>query len=95
MPRKPKHETHVRFKKFLSAKPLLSKFDNTTSQREIAERLGVHQSAVSAWQRGGKIHWVLADDIAVRMGTHPAELWGDDWSTLQLPELTETQAETA
>lgn len=90
MPRANKNQPKERFKKFLSAKPLLGKFDDTTSQREIAERLGVHQSAVSAWQRGGKIHWVLADDIAVRLGTHPAELWGDDWTTLHLPDLTES-----
>jgi len=95
VPRKPKHETQVRFKKFLSAKPLLSKFDNSTSDSQIARSLGVHPSAVSAWQRGGRIHWVLADSIAVKLGTHPAELWGDDWSTLQLPELTDTLNETA
>lgn len=88
MPRKGKYVPQERFRKLLSPKPILRRFDDTTSQQEIAKTLGVHPTAVSQWQRGGRIHWILADTIAVRLGTHPAELWGDEWSTLHLPDLT-------
>jgi transcriptional regulator with XRE-family HTH domain len=64
------------------------------SQEQIAQRLGVQPSAVSAWQRGGRIHWLTADIVAVRLGTHPAEVWGDDWTEVQSPELTETRTDS-
>lgn len=90
MPRRRKNARTETFKRFLSAQPLLRRFDSTMSQEQIAKRLGVHASAVSAWQRGGQIHWLTADSIAVRLGTHPAEVWGDDWTVVHSPELTET-----
>jgi plasmid maintenance system antidote protein VapI len=89
MPRR-KNKTEPTFKKLLSPTPLLRRFDDTTSIREIAEKLGVHDATVSAWRAGQQIHWLNADSIAVRLGTHPSELWGDDWSVLETPWLTET-----
>lgn len=87
MPRK-KNKTEPTFKKLLSPSPLLRRFEETASLREIAEKLGVHEVTVSAWRSGQQVHWLNADSIAVRLGSHPAELWGDDWTVLETPWLT-------
>jgi hypothetical protein len=84
-----KRKTEPTFKKLLSPTPLLKRFDDTTSTTQIAKQLGVHEATVSAWRLGQQIHWLNADSMAVRLGTHPAEVWGDDWTVLETPRLTE------
>lgn len=93
MPRKGTRPPKERFKKYLSAEPILKRFDSTTTQADIAERLGVHEATIGAWKRGGTLNWQLADSIAIRLGTHPAMLWGDDWTTMYLPDLTQSTDE--
>ena len=89
-----KHKPTARYKTFLSAKPLLRRYENTTSFRDMAKQLGVSESTVVAWSKGGTVHWKRADAIAVRLGNHPSELWGDDWTVLEIPRLEETDGTT-
>lgn len=41
----------------------------------VAEACGVERRTVVRWKRDG-LSIQQADDIAVQLGTHPAELWG-------------------
>lgn len=91
---KRKRKPKLGFKTFLPAKPLLRRYENTTSFRDMAKQLGVSESTVVAWSKGGQIHWRRADSIAVRLGNHPSELWGDDWTVLEIPRLEETDGTT-
>lgn len=34
------------------------------------------------WKTGARVSVAVADRIAVALGYHPAELWGDDWWAL-------------
>lgn len=47
------------------------------TDRDIAARLGVSQKTVFRWRHGAPVRIWLADECAVRIGAHPAELWPD------------------
>lgn len=49
------------------------------SAREQAEACGVTQRTVCRWRSGSGVDRRIADAVAVRVGLHPAEVWGDDW----------------
>lgn len=49
------------------------------NNRTIAERLGCSMSAVLQYRRGHPLQYFLADLFAVRIGFHPASVWGDYW----------------
>lgn len=40
--------------------------------------LGVHSRQVYRWRAGG-LSWQKADELAVRIGLHPFDVWGRDW----------------
>ena len=82
------------FKRFLSAEPILHLFDSDTTLHEIASRVGVNPATVACWKRGGQISWRSADEIAVRLGKHPCNLWGREWTTVYPSQSTEAEAET-
>lgn len=46
---------------------------------ELARRLGVNPRVVNRAQVGGGIHCWTADRWAVKLGWHPAEVWGATW----------------
>lgn len=78
---------------FLSAAPIFRQFDPDTTMWEIAEQLGVNPATVGIWKRGGRISWRSADEIAVKLGKHPCNLWGSEWTTLY--PLPSTEGETS
>jgi hypothetical protein len=43
-----------------------------------ARALDVHPRQVYRWRRQG-VTWATADQLAARVGRHPAEVWGTDW----------------
>lgn len=79
---------------FLSAAPILKQFDPDTPLHEIARQVGVNPATVSTWKRGGKITWRSADEIAVKLGKHPCNLWGSEWTTLYPLPSTEEETST-
>jgi hypothetical protein len=67
---------------------LLARFDGRPLI-EIARYFGVSKAAVSKWRERG-LSCVQADELAVRLGLHPCELWPDwlDESFGVVDELT-------
>lgn len=47
----------------------------------IARFLGVHRSTVYRWRTGKQnmLNAYIADRLAMRLGKHPAQLWGNLW----------------
>lgn len=48
------------------------------TQRELAEILGVSETAIESWKRRGLSHQ-QADELATRFNHHGVELWGQDF----------------
>lgn len=48
------------------------------SLEPLADRLGVASTTIEKWQRRG-LRLNAAEDLAARLGFHPAEVWGDDY----------------
>lgn len=48
---------------------------------ETALSLGVHPRQVYRWRHEG-LAWERADELAVRIGMHPLNVWGTDWTGL-------------
>ena len=46
-------------------------------RRDIARWLEVPERTVSRWQEQGGMPLWTADRIAIRIGSHPALIWGD------------------
>lgn len=62
----------------LDPEPLLRLVPGST--REQARLMGVSDRSVCRWRSGFHgVHPKVADEVAVRLGFHPAEVWGDDW----------------
>jgi hypothetical protein len=57
---------------------------------EAAAKLGVSDDSIRQWRSRGttKLFVDRADQYAVRLGLHPALIWGDDWWSL--PEVDES-----
>lgn len=49
------------------------------SAREQATACGVTVRTVGRWRAGAGVDRRTADEVAVRLGLHPAEVWGDEW----------------
>lgn len=63
------------------ARVLFALFDEEDGDDLIGEALGVGRSRVNHW-RHNRHHLLTAyhaDRIAIRIGTHPAMLWGRQW----------------
>jgi hypothetical protein len=43
-----------------------------------ARTLGVDPRQVYRWRAGG-LSWAKADELAVRIGLHPVDVWGAEW----------------
>jgi hypothetical protein len=49
--------------------------------QEVADVLDVTHETVSRWKAGRRVSVTHADDLAVRAGAHPGELWPSWWAT--------------
>jgi hypothetical protein len=63
---------------YMPSAPLLALFP-TLNNFAIAKRLNVHAGTVTAWRKGQRLKYLKADRIAVDLGLHPYEIWGDEW----------------
>ena len=51
--------------------------------RTLAKILECDTVSVRRWKKAGGITIMKADELAVRLGRHPAEIWGiDAWSNI-------------
>lgn len=48
---------------------------------EIARACGVSERTVQRWAKSQEVNPRDADDIAIRLGWHPAAIWGAQWYT--------------
>jgi len=63
--------------------PVLAMFPSGTSCREMAEKIGATEPAVSQWRLGNRrMSPASADTAATRLGIHPSLLW-PDWDSAQ------------
>lgn len=46
---------------------------------QAARILGVSRNCLGKWKSAGGITLDVADELAVRLGMHPCEIWGRDW----------------
>lgn len=49
--------------------------EHRTSNGAIALRCGVDRNTVHRWRASGRINWIMADEVAVRLGVHPLTIW--------------------
>ena len=69
-----------KFLRYLPAAPLLELFDSELSSRQIAERIGSTRNRVQKMRLpNARVTWIEADRFAIRLGSHPAYIWGDLW----------------
>lgn len=47
---------------------------------DIAEMLGISSKGLNRWTAEGGVPVDRADEIAIRLGWHPAVVWGHDWA---------------
>lgn len=45
----------------------------------LARMLDVDPTYISRWRRAG-LTWATADEVAIRLGLHPGEVWPEWWS---------------
>jgi hypothetical protein len=67
--------------RLFDARILLDLFDEETDDTLIGEALGVGRVSVGRWRKDKQYLLTAyhADRIAIRIGTHPAMLWGRQW----------------
>jgi hypothetical protein len=65
-----------------------SEFDDTFTDEKFATMLGVSKRSVARWRVTGEIPWTTADVVAVNLGFHPHDVWGEDWEALDNYQLT-------
>lgn len=59
---------------------------------DLAEEVGVSQRQVHRWRAQG-LSWMVADRVAVALGTHPAIVWGNAfWDEPEQTAARERQA---
>ena len=51
------------------------------SLRDVADAVGMSTRTVSRWYETGTVQCRHLDDIATRIGWHPAAIWGATWYT--------------
>jgi len=49
------------------------------TREQIAEACGVTTQTVTRWNKTQVVQLRLIDDIAIRLGWHPAAIWGSTW----------------
>ena len=73
----------------LAAAPLLALAGNRDGQRNLflrRKRFRLKVRAVYRFIRDG-LTWTMADRLAIRLGYHPAEIWGHEWWALNDSEV--------
>jgi lambda repressor-like predicted transcriptional regulator len=63
-----------------SLDPVLRRFGTVG---EAADHLGVSVRSLYRWMKDG-LSWQRADEVAVRLGVHPANIW-PDWFAAAVP----------
>jgi lambda repressor-like predicted transcriptional regulator len=61
--------------------------DDWATNRALAELAGTSTRQLERWKAAGRIRAVMADRVAVAIGMHPAEIWGDQWWALASEEV--------
>lgn len=72
-----RNETNQMAKKFVfCTRALLAQFPPHATAQNIGDALGVKRSTIERW-RWSKCHleYERADEMAVRIGLHPCEIW--------------------
>lgn len=77
---------------YLPFAPLL---DHATSCSDLAERTGVDVRTVYRWRKVGRVTLERADELAVKLGEHPAYIWPDDWDRAVAEDVAERSVECA
>lgn len=55
---------------------LLEPFGIDTHASILAETFSVRRATIVRWRNQGvKLNWMMADELACRVGFHPAEIW--------------------
>lgn len=76
--------------RYLSAKPLWDTLQikyPRYSYKKLGIEIGFSPEAIRQWRDGKRrIKFVSGDKIAVSLGMHPAEIWGDEW--WDIPDIT-------
>jgi hypothetical protein len=49
------------------------------TREQIAEACGVTTQTVRRWTNTGTVNLRIMDDVAIRLGWHPAAIWGSTW----------------
>ena len=65
----------------LSTTPILRAIENLPV-RDAAEMLGINIGTLMKWRASegaSTVHYARADRIAIRLGVHPAYMWGREW----------------
>jgi len=63
------------------------KAEGTFNDRVFSNMIGVAYRTVKRWRAGGgQITWNAADKAAIRLGSHPLSVWGDEWKALDPDE---------
>lgn len=67
--------------RLFDARVLFFLFSDECDDTLIGEALGVGRSQVNRWRNNNSylLNAYHADRIAIRIGTHPAMLWGRQW----------------
>ena len=67
--------------RLFDARVVFALFDEECDDTLIGEALGVGRTQVNRWRnnRNYLLTAYHADRIAIRIGTHPANLWGRQW----------------
>lgn len=73
----------------LKADTPTSKSDDTFTDEKFATMLGISKRSVARWRVTGSIPWLTADTVAVNLGFHPYDVWGDEWLALDNYQLTQ------
>jgi hypothetical protein len=69
-------------------------FNGEITAEDLAEVAQVNSGTIWNWKKHG-IPEPQADKVAVRMGLHPASIWGDEWWDLaNLPPLRDGREST-
>lgn len=80
-----------RFHNKMPASAILAMLPADYDMNQMAQALGVSRTAIRRMLKpNAMLNWVAADKLAIRLGSHPAYIWGDLW----LDELSPVQ-ETA
>lgn len=56
------------------------------TDQELATFLRCHRASICRWKRQGTITLWVADRLAIAAGSHPAEIWGYEYTAIPINE---------